>query len=211
MQQDFILLIMNCVKYRYKAEIQNNGWLRNLPSNLTYFHVLADPDSIEPFYFDWVGKILWVKTKDDYNSLPHKVITAYEAIEKTFDYKYIFKTDDDQILNNDTFFPMIMNLVKVKEPKVHYGGYIVDVPFRHVSKYYLVHPELPENLVVEKIKYCNGRFYLLSKEAVFDLISKKEDIQKQHLEDYSVGLFLDKMYKNNILHIDSKKYFEDES
>lgn len=211
MEQDYILLIMNCVKYRDKAEKQTNGWLKNLPANLIYFHVLGDPESNIPFYFDYEAQILWVKTKDDYNSLPHKVIAAYEAIEKTFNYKYIFKTDDDQILTNDLFFPMIMNLLKAKEPKVHYGGYIVDVPFRHVSKYYLVHPELPQNLVVEKIKYCNGRFYLLSKQALTDLILKKEEIKQQHLEDYSVGFYLNPIYKNNILHIDSKKYFQDES
>jgi hypothetical protein len=210
MKQDYILLIMNCIKYRYKAEEQTEGWLKKIPKDLAYFHVLGDPDSKVPFYFDYEGRILWVKTKDDYNSLPHKVIAAYEAVQKTFDYKYIFKTDDDQVLKTDAFFPMIMNLTSTMLPKVHYGGYIVNVPFTHVSKYYLIHPELPDDIVIEKIKYCNGRFYLLSNEAVSNLLSKKDVIQKQYLEDYAIGFYLDPAYKKNILPIDSKKYFEDE-
>lgn len=211
MKQDYILLIMNCVKYRYKAEVQKETWLKDLPSNMMYLHVLGDPDAKDPFYFDFEGHILWVKVKDDYNSLPHKVISAYEAINETFDYKYIFKTDDDQILTKNSFFPTIMNLTNTVLPKIHYGGYIVNVPFAHISKYYLIHPELPKNLQIEKIKYCNGRFYLLSNEAIINLISKKEEIKTQYLEDYAIGFYLDQRFKQNILPIDTKKYFEDES
>lgn len=206
-KKDYILLIMNCVKYRYKAEKQINSWLKDLPSNLLYFHVLGDPNLVEPFYFDYESNILWVKCNDDYNSLPNKVISAYDAIKKTFNYKYIFKTDDDQILNTNIFFPMMMKLLNAK--KIHYGGYIVDVPFPHISKYYTIHPELPTNLLIEKIKYCNGRFYLLSKEAVENLLSKKEMIEKHYLEDYAVGYYLDSKFKANILPINTKKYFED--
>uniref|UniRef100_A0A6C0LEM2 Hexosyltransferase n=1 Tax=viral metagenome TaxID=1070528 RepID=A0A6C0LEM2_9ZZZZ len=208
-QQDCILLIMNCVKYRYKATQQINGWLKHLPSVLRYFHVLGDPQSAEPFYFDWESNVLWVKCEDDYNSLPKKVILAYEAIQKTFEFQYIFKTDDDQMLTTTSFFTTIMNLLHKKTPKVHYGGYIVDVPFQHISKYYMIHPELPTNLVIEKIKYCNGRFYLLSEEAVANLLSKKEEIQKEYLEDYAIGLYLHLDLKQDMLFIDSKKYFED--
>ena len=31
-------------------------------------------------------------------SLPHKVITTMNAITLTYDYEYVFKSDDDQIL-----------------------------------------------------------------------------------------------------------------
>lgn len=204
---DYILLIMNCVKYRDKAVIQRNRWLKSLPPNISYFHVLGDPDSIKPFYFDWEANILWVRCKDDYNSLPHKVISAYEAISKTFNFKYIFKTDDDQIATTDAFFPMLMELLIKK--KYHYGGYIVDVPFKHISKYYTIHPELPHNLIIEKIKYCNGRFYLLSNEAIDNLVSKKDTIQKEFLEDYAIGHHLGSEFKEDILFIETKKYFQD--
>ena len=39
--------------------------------------------------FDFNNSILYVKTNDDYVSLPKKVIAAYEAIHETYIYKYI--------------------------------------------------------------------------------------------------------------------------
>lgn len=206
---DYILLIMNCEKYRYKALKQKETWLPNLPQTLTYFHVLGDPLLPEPFYFDEKERILWVRGGDDYNSLPLKVISAFQAVEETYKYKYIFKTDDDQQLLVPGFFPMIMNLLGAMTPKPHYGGHIVDVALPHISTYYIYHPELPKNLLIQKTKYCNGRFYFLSDDAVKDLVMKKEIIQKEYLEDYAIGFYLDPKWKENILPINTKKYFED--
>ena len=206
---DYILLIMNCEKYRYKALKQKETWLKTLPANLAYFHVLGDPDLPEPFYFDEKERILWVRGGDDYNSLPHKVISAFQAVEETYKYKYIFKTDDDQQLLVPGFFPMIMNLIGSMTPNPHYGGHIVDVALPHISTYYIYHPELPKNLLIQKTKYCNGRFYFLSADAVKDLIMKKDIIQKEYLEDYAIGFYLDPKWKENILPINTKKYFED--
>ena len=94
-------------------------------------------------------------------------------------------------------------------PKTQYGGHIVDVAFPHISTYYIYHPELPKNLLIQKTKYCNGRFYFLSVDAVKDLITKKEIVQKEYLEDYAIGFYLDPKWKENILPITTKKYFED--
>ena len=208
-KQDFILLIMNCQKYRYKAEQQKQSWINQLPQELVYFHVIGDPDLDVSFLFDYKEHILWVKTSDDYNSLPWKVISAYEAVQNTFDYQYIFKTDDDQILTSERFFKMIINLLFKMTPQVHYGGYIVHVDIPHISKYYLYHPELPKNLKIEKTEYCNGRFYLLSAEATENLIDKKNIIKKEYLEDYAIGYHLDSVFKENILSISTNKYFQD--
>ena len=209
LHQDYILLIMNCNKYRYKAEKQLKTWLPTIPSTIVYFHVLGDPECATPFCFDYEKRILWVKTNDDYNSLPHKVISAYEAVEKTYNYKYILKTDDDQQLSDPGFFKMLMRSLDESKCKIHYGGHIVNVDTPHISKYYLFHPELPRNLLINATKYCNGRFYLLSKEATQYLLSKKKFIQKEYLEDYAIGFYLHSNFKQPIFYIDSKKYFHD--
>jgi hypothetical protein len=207
-QHDFILLILNCQKYRWKAEHQKNTWLKSLPENLLYFHVIGDPLLSSPL-FDMESHILYVNTDDDYNSLPKKVIAAFEAIHNTFDFKYIFKTDDDQTLLQEGFFKTMMGLLTLGTPKYHYGGYIVDVKKPHISTYYTIHNELPRNLVIEAIKYCNGRFYFLSNNSVVDLLKKKEEFSKQYLEDYSVGFFLDPVLKREILNINSGRVFQD--
>jgi len=209
-ESDFILLIMNCQKYRYKAEKQRETWLQNI--QVPYYHVLGNPDLESEFIFDENEKILWVKTPDDYVSLPKKVVAAYKATMQKFRPSYIFKTDDDQMLtclDSSKFFNMIHNIVKNKTPKVHYAGHIVDVPEPYLSKYHTIHSELPEYLPVYATKYCSGRFYILSSEAIYDLVRKKSAIEKECLEDYAVGFFMNDMFKTNMMHINTSQYFQD--
>jgi hypothetical protein len=208
-EQEFIMLIMNCKKYMKKALFQKRTWLPLIPSYLKYYHVIGDEGLDTEFKFDDDNKILWVKTADDYNSLPKKVIASYKAVTDTFDYKYLFKTDDDQILVNNKFFDIIKTLINNKKPKTHYGGYIVDVPKPYLSQYYKIHAELPKHLPILTTKYCSGRYYFLSKEAILNLISKREKIEKEYLEDYAIGLYLDNYYKKEILSIATNQHFTD--
>jgi len=208
-EQDFVMLIMNCKKYEKKALFQKRTWLKNIPSYLRYYHVIGDETMDTTFKFDEENNILWVKVADDYNSLPNKVISAYEAIYNTFNFKYIFKTDDDQILVKPQFFDTIIKLITTMIPAPHYGGYIVDVKTPYLSQYYRLHPELPVNLPLYVTKYCSGRFYFLSKSAISNLINKRENIIKEYLEDYAIGFNLDERFKENILSITTNNFFTD--
>jgi len=208
--QEFILLIMNCEKYREKALKQKNGWLSNLPEYLIYYHVLGNPELENDFEFDDVERILWVKTDDDYNSLPKKVISAYNAVTKTYNYKYIFKTDDDQELTNIKFLDIVVGIIN-KQPigKIHYGGNIVDVKQPYLCEYHRIHPELPKHLPVYPTKYCSGRFYLLSREVTKDLIRRREFIEDEYLEDYAIGFHMSDSYKTTMIHLASNSFFKD--
>ena len=204
--ENYILLIFNCYKYREKAIKQKETWLKNI--DMLYFHVLGDPDLSTDFYFDTSNNILHVKCDDDYNSLPKKVIRAYMAISDTYHFKYIFKTDDDQHLEPVKFLSTITKILDNKSPKVHYGGKIVDVNIPYLSEYYKIHPELPKDIIVQKTKYCSGRFYFLSWEAVFNLSNKKVSIENEYLEDYAIGFHLSS-YLKKMLDITVDKYFTD--
>lgn len=213
--QDYILLIFNCQKYRFKAEKQKDSWLPKIPSNLFYFHVLGDPNLETDYQFLTEDNILLVKVEDDYNSLPKKVIRAYQATLNTYEFKYIFKTDDDQQVTNIKIFETIISLLdkKYEDPdkKIHYGGYIVDVKQTYQSQYYRIHAELPKNLLVKATKYCSGRFYFLSQDAICFLVEgKKQEIESEYLEDYAIGYHLTNLYKTNILPLDTNKYFVDQ-
>jgi hypothetical protein len=146
--------------------------------------------------------------------LPKKVIAAYEAINKEYIFRYIFKTDDDQQVTNIKFFDTIMSLLNRKyddpEGRLHYGGHIVDVKQTYQSQYYRIHNELPTNLLVKATKYCSGRFYFLSQDAIYFLIEeKKQQIESEFLEDYAIGYYLKNIYKRNMLPLDTNKYFID--
>ena len=207
--QDFIMLIMNCKKYAKKALFQKMTWLKQIPKYLKYYHVIGDESLETDFKFDNETNTLYVKVADDYNSLPKKVIAAYDAINKTFNYSYIFKTDDDQILVNNKFFDMLFGLIQAKQPRPHYGGYIVDVKQPYLSEYHRIHPELPQRLPLYVTKYCSGRFYFLSSEAVQNILSKRERVEREFLEDYAVGFTLSPIFKQDMLLIATNKYFTD--
>jgi hypothetical protein len=208
-RQEFIMLIMNCKKYQKKALFQKMTWLKQIPSYLKYYHVIGDESLDSEFKFDNESNTLYVKVADDYNSLPKKVIAAYDAVNKTFKYNYIFKTDDDQILVNNKYLDMLAGLINVKQPRPHYGGYIVDVKQPYLSEYHRIHPELPQRLPLYITKYCSGRFYFLSSEAVQDILSKRERVEREFLEDYAIGFNLSPIFKQDILLIATNKYFTD--
>jgi len=207
--QEFIMLIMNCKKYAKKAMFQKMTWLRQIPSYLKYYHVIGDETLNAEFNFDNENNILYVKVADDYNSLPKKVIASYSAISSTFNFKYLFKTDDDQILVNSKYFDMLCGLITAKKPTSHYGGFIVDVKQPYLSEYHRLHPELPKHLPLYVTKYCSGRFYFLSSEAIQYLILKSETIRREYLEDYAIGFNLSPKFKQDMLLIATNKYFTD--
>jgi hypothetical protein len=208
-----LLLIMNCVKYEYKAAKQRDTWLKGL--EIPYYHVLGNLELEANYQFDDQKRILWVKTPDDYNSLPKKVLSAYAAVQQSFPaIQYIFKTDDDQMLqsnNPNKFFDNINKMLerRMQTAKIHYSGNIVDVPKAYLSQYYRIHPELPKELPVYVTKYCSGRFYILSMEAVAYLITKRELIFQEYLEDYAMGMHLHNRYKNPMVHLDTDIFFKD--
>lgn len=204
----FILLIFNCKKYKHKAIKQKETWLKNF-TIMPYFHVIGEPELTNDYIIDETEHIVYVKTQDDYVSLPKKVISAYNAIYCEYSFNYIFKTDDDQDLIKPFFLETIQNLLLKRLPKTHYAGQIIDVEQPYISQYSTIHPELPKNLPILKTKYCSGRFYVLSDLAVQLLLTRKELISKEYLEDYAIGYYLDPILKKNMLDIQTNKYFKD--
>ncbi len=208
-KQEVIMLIMNCKKYEWKANIQRTTWLKTIPNFIKYYHVIGNEELETDYEFSNDDNILYVKTPDDYNSLPNKVISSFKAINDTFSYKYIFKTDDDQNLINSNFFDVLYNLLNTKKPPIHYGGHIIEISTPFISEYYKIHTELPNNIHIKTTKYCSGRFYFLSHKVIQNLLSKREDICKEFLEDYAIGYYMHIFFKNNMLKLDTNKSFVD--
>lgn len=205
---DSILLIFNCQKYQHKALKQKNTWLKDF-TLMPYFHVIGNTELTTDYSIDEINHMLYVNVPDDYVSLPKKVISAYEAIQKEYVFNYIFKTDDDQNLIKPDFLNIIQNILNKRIPKIHYAGQIVKVEQPYLSQYSNIHPELPENLPVLQTQYCSGRFYILSELAIQHLISKKKLIYNEYLEDYAIGYYLEPVLKKNMLNIETNKYFVD--
>jgi hypothetical protein len=198
--QPFILLIMNCEKYHKKAQFQKEGWLKQLPLELIYYHVIGKDNLEVDYIFNDIDRVLYVKTLDDYISLPNKVISAYSAVYSEFNFQYIFKTDDDQHLTKPYMLQQWMNTIINNKP--NYGGNLITIN-THISEYYLFHSELPNNIVLQATKYCTGRFYFLSNIAVYNLIQKRSLFKSEYFEDYAVGYYLDSDIKSNFMQLNN--------
>ena len=206
-----VMLILSCKKYEYKATAQKKTWLNASNINIPFFHVIGDEQLTSDYVIDKENNILYVKTADDYVSLPNKVISAYSAISKEYVFEYIFKTDDDQMLVEPSFISKILSILRSKMPKAHYAGHIVHVETPYLSQCSKIHPELPDNLEILPTKYCSGRFYALSDLAIQQLlsVSTRKKIENEFFEDYAIGLHMDPILKTNMLSIQTNKYFVD--
>ena len=203
-KKDYILLILHCEKYKFNRIIQMDTYLKYLPQKINYYHIIGNVNMKEEYIFNEEEKIIVVKSEDDYLHLPTKIVKAYEAIFATYDFKYIFKTDDTQIcIYKDFFDDLINRLIKFEENdnKSHYGGYIVNVEKQKLCNHYKNHSELPNNRLLFPTIYCSGSFYYLSSDAISDLMVKKEEFIKDYLEDYSIGYNLSNKFKKNMIHI----------
>jgi len=196
-----ILLILTCKKYTYKVELQRKTWIPLLPAHIQYFYVIGDKEKCKnghnacsDYIIDEETHTLYTNTLDDYLSLPHKVITAMQAIHNTMEYDYIYKTDDDQIILDMRF----LTDLESKLASHHYGGNRISVE-DHISAYHEVHPELPHDLFLEKNTYCTGRFYFLSRYAITYLLQYKTAIATKTFEDHTMGLYLSDAIKDTVL------------
>lgn len=189
--------------------MQLETWIPHIPNYVSYFHVIGDKERCgdSNFLFDIEERILYVNTKDDYLSLPSKIISAIEAVHQTMVCDYILKTDDDQMLIRPNFFEILDSRIQSH----HYGGYTLDVD-NHYSSYWSVHKELPRNLFLERTTYCNGRFYFLSQVAVKKLIENKTSISSRIIEDHAIGYHLSEDIKQSIWrmnHIIQSSFIDD--
>lgn len=200
---------MNCKKYLKKAKFQKQTWLPGVPSYIRYYHVIGEETLETDYRFDDANRILWVKVPDDYNSLPKKVMASYDAVLQTMEFNYLFKTDDDQILVQPRFFDILQGILQRSTTPPHYGGYTVDVKQNYLSQYHKIHPELPEYLPILRTKYCSGRFYFLSRSALENIVSHRQQVEREYLEDYAVGFYLDPQFKKDMLHLVTSKFFTD--
>ena len=175
-----------------------------------FYHVRGDPKASAAFAVP-EPHVLIVRAPDDYAGLPQKMRAAFDAVRRLHPtIRLLFKTDDDQRLSPPIFLSKLCSLLLPSTR--HYGGFVIDVERAHVSKYYLEHPELPRDLVVQPTRYCSGRFYFLSRAALDALADMPASVfAQEYLEDYAVGRLLPAAFKapDAILHIPSHTYFTD--
>jgi hypothetical protein len=196
------LIILNCIKYAHKRELQRATWLHHV--NIPWFHIIGNPEMSNDFEINKNECVIYVKCKDTYESLSMKTYLALYAIRTVFpDIDYILKTDDDMKCNIKEFNNMLQSI-----DGYDYGGELIYAP-RHLSVYHYpnVSSDLHRPFEILETYYCPGRFYFLSKKACDNVLSSKKWVFSCMFEDYAIGYLSTRLSDVKIKTLNAKSIF----
>lgn len=192
----FIFLIIVSNKDNIDSHKQN---FQNIPSYAAYFYILQDNSIDNDFKFDNANNILYIKKLDnEVYDRAKIIISALNAVNSNFNYKYILKLNDNTQIINYNILGKLLDML-IANDKYQYGGKILN----NGNK-----------------KYCDKSFYFLSNKAISNLLEKREeyynygkdndndDNDDDDNDDEKTGFFLDNIHKNTIINFDTSSIFK---
>lgn len=135
------------------------------------------------------GDILRLGYNETYTMLVHKTLTSLK-FASTMNVKFVVKIDDDVYLDVSR---MIWWLKTAALPEKLYAGnllYNSRAIRRTRSKYYVNNQDYNETFFPV---YCNGPFYILSKNAIIELLAASKNTHTFPLEDAYLGVLAKKV------------------
>ena len=219
LKDNYILMIASCKKYKKeRREGQIEQFLKNdkIMQGIPYFHLEGDQSKFVnnpelKYIMDKQNHIIYTNTKDDYLSLPHKIICGLTAIYDNYTFKYIFKTDDDQRLLIPNIFTQLHNQLKEKKPD-YFGriGYMEEQEERGNPRVHAVDGFPWGYIVGDGLPFGHGRLYGLSHRNVKDLVLNKfEKIKIELAEDWAIAKNQKVEYRKNCQYIETNSVFVD--
>lgn len=179
----YITMIMSCKYNRAKQDVQRNTWIKDqIEGGLPYLFVEGSP-GMEHHIID---DTLFLDCRDEYDFLASKVYRMIEYVYYHTDYEYLYKIDDDVILN-----PIRLNQFKYWEHD-YIGGEIAKYtgvdPLWHRGKCW--NDQLNDQFLHVKTEaaWYGGQYgYFLSRKAMKILLDNKDAVRGSLYEDTIVG------------------------
>jgi len=178
-----------------------------------YVIVVGDPSMERKSYtYDKDTCVLKLGCYDNYDELSHKIAFGINAIVELFNPEYIFKIDDDVVVNPDLFISSLDTL-RVNQ----YCGYMLYKDCGYSSDWGIARYVKPENKLPAYIpqgSHCTGPMYLLGKESI-SVLKLHMNPDSLKFEDVNVGATLAKhgieavrvnMYTDHIAEFKSNRY-----
>ena len=198
-KETWIVLIITCYKRLELAKQVNKTWANDLrKAGLLCLFVVGDMQKTKSKGQEFIqGDILYVNSPDTYEALPSKVIHAFNYCYHNFSFNYLYKVDDDTVVN-----PVSLLALDLKEKD--YIGKPHQVT-RDFNRFW--HRNKCQNKSLEKIPYPAQRIklgtiyakgeagYFVSYRAVEHLINHMAYINSDLYEDKAIG---ESLAKENI-------------
>jgi hypothetical protein len=179
----------------HKNSQKREGQKRHLENfenkNVIFYYFIGDPNQEEDYIVDEKERIVYIKAKDNYESLPMKTYLSLKYAKDAYggDVEGIFKTDDDIKLDLDKLYPALC-----LNSDLDYFGNVVNVRDSYSSSWHFGKCEDPvinqTYYTVPLCKYCSGGGYYINPRNLDAILLNKEVYQTGIFEDVCTGLAL---------------------
>ena len=178
-----MILLLSCRANEGRWGRIRDGWL--VPCGVPHVIVVGDPSLPRGGHaFEEGSRVLSVGCDDDYDELSYKVAFAVRAIHERFAPAFLFKIDDDVVVD-----PRLLARHASIPAAVEYGGKVYRS--RCVTPYGQSKFRKPENRALTRVDavFCGGPAYFLRARAIAALAAHM-DPRASKYEDVAVGLAL---------------------
>lgn len=170
---EVVILIPACRKYRDKAMALRRTWIPQARFfGFRVYFVLGHPGLTET---KLKHDFLFVPCLDDYESLLLKLVYAYNFCLENFDFKYIYKIDDDCLVNIPN---LVENILPSLDGRPYLAGAVHPAGFSINSKWHFgkcKNPVFHKEYFTDRapVDFAKGGYgYFLKKDALSILVSK---------------------------------------
>lgn len=197
----YIVAILSCESNADRLNAVQDTWVRDLPSDCRVLSVFSRPGT--PSCLD--GNNLYLDCPDSYETLPKKVIELYKFVDQNLEFDYLFKCDDDTLVDVDGFLKLDL------QNKDYIGNFAKDIGksvyiTSHYGKCSDKTLEVPYQRVFKAPWARGGRGYFLSKKAVGSILKNfKEEDLKELMEDKMIGEILSRDDEISRLELDKNE------
>lgn len=191
---DIFIIIITCFKKIKQAMEQQKTWVSQLQGlGIRCLFVAGDPSLQHP---ELSGNYLILPVEDSYECLPKKVFYAFSFVYRHYQFRYLYKVDDDAYVNGIYF----MYLHRILEGHHYLGkGKTVGADFNRYwhqgkcQKESLNRLPYPSQRINPGVTYARGEAgYFLSREALESLFPYERYIVTDLYEDKAIGDCLEK-------------------
>lgn len=193
-----MILLLSCVQNSWKWPHIQENWLH--PSKIPYVILIGNPNIPRKSHiYDASSHILQLGCADNYDEIVHKISYGISAVVELFDPLYIFKIDDDVIINvpllhtfmqsNPTLFDDVDIHHRMEFGGILYGGVVANVHKTNMCSFGCDKYTFPKNktpIKIHPVVYCGGPIYYLKKPAM-NILSQVMDPDSMVYEDMNVG------------------------
>ncbi len=102
-----LFLIISCVAYKERRDVLKDYYAKHLRKGDKAIFVVG---GAKKTLYNRKTDTLHLAAGDLYEDLPEKVLKAIAFAHQNFEYRYLFKVDDDVVINFDLFYPAVSNV-----------------------------------------------------------------------------------------------------